>query len=81
MNKMKQISEVAEENAAMLKNMKTNDDDKNMMSSTTKNDSPQLKMKMTFSRSKTTTEYKGRQSRGRKKASHAFLKQYTRTDK
>jgi len=47
MNKMKQISEVAEENAAMLKNMKTNDDN-NMMSSTTKNDSPQLKMKMTF---------------------------------
>jgi len=35
MNTMKQISEVAEENAAVQNNMKTNDDDYNMVSSTT----------------------------------------------
>jgi len=51
--------------------MKTNDDN-NMMSSTTKNDSPLLKMKMTFSHSRTTPEYKGCQSHGRKRVSHAF---------
>ena len=50
------------------------------MSITTKYDSPLLKMKMTFSRSQTTPEDKGRQSRGRKRVSHAFAKQYTRHD-
>ena len=47
--------------------MKTNDDDNNMMSSTTKDGSHLLKM--TFSLSQTTPEDKGRQSRGRKRAS------------
>ena len=60
--------------------MKTNDDDNNMMSSTTKDGSHLLKMKMTFSLSQTTPEDKGRQSRGRKRVSHAFAKRYTRND-
>ena len=51
-----------------------------MMSSTTKNDSPLLKMKMSFCLSQTTPEDKGHYSRGRKRASHAFAKQYTRND-
>ena len=73
MNKMTQISEVAEEKTAVYINMKTNDTDNNMMSSTTKDDSPLLKMKMIFSLSQTTPEYKRRQSRGRKRVSHAFV--------
>ena len=61
--------------------MKTNDVDNNTMSSTTtKDDSHLLKMKMTFSRSQTTSEDKGRQSRGKERVSHAFAKQYTRHD-
>ena len=60
--------------------MKTNDDDNNMMSSTTKDGSHLLKMKMTFSLSQTTPEDKGRQSRGRKRVLHAFVKRYTRND-
>ena len=81
MNKIKQFSEVAEEIAAVQKNMKTNDVDNNTMSSTTtKDDSHLLKMKMTFSRSQTTSEDKGRQSRGKERVSHAFAKQYTRND-
>ena len=60
--------------------MKTNDDYNNMMSSTTKDDSPLLKMKLTFSLSQTTPEDKRRQSRDRKRVSHAFAKQYTRND-
>ena len=74
---MKQISDVAEEIAAVQTNMnkmKTNADDYNMMSSTTKDDSPLMKLKMTSSRSQTTPEDQGRQSRGRKRASHAFAK-------
>jgi len=55
-------------------------DDNNMMSSTTKYDSPLLKMKITFVRSQTTTEDKWRPSRGRKRVSHGFAKQYTRND-
>ena len=58
--------------------MKTNDDDNNMMTSTTKDDSPLLKM--TFSLSQTTAEDKGRQSRGRKRVSHAYAQQYTQID-
>ena len=45
---MKQISDVAEEIAAVQTNMnkmKTNADDYNMMSSTTKDDSPLMKLK------------------------------------
>ena len=48
------------------------------MTSTTKDDSPLLKM--TFSRSQTTAEDKGRQSRGRKMVSHAHAQQYTQID-
>ena len=80
MNKIKQFSEVAEEIAAVQKNMKTSDDDNNTMSSTTKDDSHLLKMKLTFSRSQTTPEDKGYQSRGKERVSHAFAKQYTRHD-
>ena len=74
MNKMKQISEVTEENAAVQNNLKTNDDDNNMVSSTTKDDSS-LKLKMTCSCCQTTPKDKGRRPRGRKRVSHAFVKQ------
>ena len=46
---MKQINEVAEENAAVQNNMKTNDDDYNMVSSTTKDDSSLMKLMFSVS--------------------------------
>jgi len=48
--------------------MKTYDDDYNMMSSTTKDDSSLMNLQMTSSRSQTTSEDKGRESRGRHKS-------------
>ena len=73
-NEMKQISEIDEENAAVQNNMKTNDDDNNMVSCTTNDGSSLMKLKMASSRSLTTPEDKGRHSRGRKRVSHAFVK-------
>ena len=43
--------EVADEIAAVQNNMKANDDDTNMTSSTMKDDSSRMKLKMTFPRS------------------------------
>ena len=43
MNEMKPISEIDKEHAAVQNNMKTNDDDNNMVNSITKDDSSMMK--------------------------------------
>ena len=58
--------------------MKTNDDDTNMMNSTTKDDSSLMKLNVMFSRSQTTPEDKGRQSRARIRHTRSHIRKSKR---